>query len=274
MKIVESSQLAESSKEPGVLDRARETLNVSWLKKQATAEDIFIAALNRTLDNKYYLLREVTLDGLDFPVPLILISPSGTHVIFPSNLKGIYRAKEDVWEVLDEHNRRFKAARPNLLTATERMARALDDQLEAQGYELPATEPLLFFSDPGIHVDTQRPVTRVVLADALERYVAGLLQKQSVMAPETVQKIVRSLVGEVPLTNVQKIPEHDAFSFLDNDEEQPPKPSKPKVIVDQSEPDFLERIPFNRRQWLILGMLLVVNIIILSALVVFVLVSS
>ena len=274
MKIVESSQLAETSKEPGVFDRARENLNVSWLKKQASAEDVFTSALNRTLDNKYYLLREVTLAGLDFPVPLILISPSGAHVIFPSNIKGIYRAKEDVWEVLDEHSRRFKAARPNLLTVTEQMARALDNHLEGQGYDMPAAEPVLFFSDPGTHVDTQRPVTRVVLADALERFVAGLLQKQSAMAPETIQKIVRSLVGEVPVANLQKIPEHDAFSFLDNDEGQPPQPSTPRVVIDQSEPDFLERVPFNRRQWLILGMLLVVNIIILSALVVFVLVSS
>jgi hypothetical protein len=274
MKIVESARLAEESKEPGVIDKARETLNVSWLKKQASAEDIFISALNRTLDNKYYLLQEVTLEGLEAPIPLILISPSGAHVIFPSSIKGIYRAKEDVWEVLDEHSRRFKAARPNLLTITEQMAHALDDHLKTQGYDLPAVEPLLFFSDPGIHVDTQRPVTRVVLADALERFVAGLLQKQSIVTPETVQKIVRSLVGEVPAANLQKIPEHDAFSFLDNEEQQSQKPPTPRVVIDQREPDFLEKVPFNRRQWLILGMLLIVNIIILSALVVFVLVSS
>jgi hypothetical protein len=274
MKIVESARLAEESKDLGVIDKARETLNVSWLKKQASAEDIFISALNRTLDNKYYLLQEVTLEGLEAPIPLILISPSGAHVIFPSSIKGIYRAKEDVWEVLDEHSRRFKAARPNLLTITEQMAHALDDHLKTQGYDLPAVEPLLFFSDPGIHVDTQRPVTRVVLADALERFVAGLLQKQSIVTPETVQKIVRSLVGEVPAANLQKIPEHDAFSFLDNEEQQSQKPPTPRVVIDQREPDFLEKVPFNRRQWLILGMLLIVNIIILSALVVFVLVSS
>ncbi len=66
--------------------------------------------------------------------------------------------------------------------------------------------------------------------------------------------------------------ERDAFSFLDLPEEG--AQVRKKVIVDRSEPPVFQSIPFSKRQWLLIILLVVVNIIILTGLVIFVLLSS
>jgi len=274
MRVLDNSTQDRAGKKPDVLNRARSRLSQSWSQKEAHAQEVVINALQKVLDNKFVMLREVTLEGPDIPIPLILVGPSGVHVIYASTLKGVLRAKEDVWEELDDRTQKFSIARPNLLTRTLLMARAVNAYLAEHGHKLPEVEPVLFFSDPGINVETTRPVVRIVQMDALDRFVAGLLQSQTNLEPEVVQKIANALAGDqVDLGQKPMIDERDAFAFQDLPPDKP-QSLTPKVVIDSSEPGFLKRIPFSGRQWLVLGLLILVTIIVLVAFMILILLSS
>jgi len=273
MKVVDRSELVTAGQSPGVFTRALKTLGSTLLEKDNEAQDAVINALNKVLDNRFVMLRNITLEGLDVPIPLILIGPPGIRVIYASSSKGVYRAKENIWEELDDRTQRFRIVRPNLLERTSLMARVVDTYLASNGYHVPASEPVLFFSNPGVHVDSTRPTVRIVLTDALDRYIATYAQSVAFMEQEQVQEIAKAFVGDVFSNNGTKlVPEHDAFSFRDLPEEKPVAPS-PLVLIDRSEPQVLKKIPFTSKQWIFLGLLSLMNIIILTVFVVMVLMT-
>lgn len=274
MKLIDGTETEVTPQDKkGLFDLSRLKLGGSPVKENEEAQDYVSNALNKVLDNQFVLLRNITLEGPDIPIPLILLGPAGIQVIYASTAKGVYRAKEGVWEKMDGSTQRYKIDRPNLLERTMLMARALDTFLENQKLDLPVAEPVLFFSDPGIHIDATRPIVRVLMADALDRYIAGLVTARSFVDQEMTQRVVKILTrGLDQRGEGQTVIERDAFSFMDLPEDGP-KVHK-KVIVDQSEPPLFQGIPFTKRQWLMLILLVVVNIIILTGLVIFVLMSS
>jgi hypothetical protein len=247
----------------------------SWAKKEAPAQESAIAALQKVLDNRFVMLKNVPLKGLDLPIPLVLIGPPGIRVLYASNLKGVFQAREEAWEILDNTTQRFKAARPNLLNRTALMGRAVGLFLTSQNLKIESQEAALVFTNPGTHVDSTRPMVRVVLADALDRYGASLLQSRAFLDQDEVQKIVRVFTGEAEVEKgVEKSAEmHDAYSFLDLPPDEPSQAPR-IVVVDRSEPAVFQRIPFNRRQLLLLGLLVLVNMIIIIAFIVLILATS
>jgi hypothetical protein len=275
MKVIDSAENEVTAQsKSSFLDLSRLKRRGSAVKENEEAQDYIVNALNRVLDNQFVLLRNITLKGPGIPIPLILVGPAGIQVIYASTAKGVYRAKEGVWEKLDDRTQHFQIDRPNLLERTMLMARALDTYMANQKLELPAVEPVLFFSDPGIHIDTTRPIVRVLMADALDRYIAGLVTSHSFMDADTVQKVVKLLTRDLDQAALEgrTVIERDAFSFLDLPEEG--AQVRKKVVVDRSEPPVFQSIPFSKRQWLLIILLVVVNIIILTGLVIFVLMSS
>jgi hypothetical protein len=272
MKVIENSAKGKGDGKLVVLARVQETLSRPWSQKEAEAQETVISTLQKVLDNKYVMLRNTVLEGPDVPIPLILVGPPGVRVIYVSSVKGIYRAREEFWEALDDHTQRFQVAKPNLLNRTLLMARAVETFLHTRSLDPQSTEPVLLFSNPGVHVDSTRPAVRIVLADALDRFATSLVQSRAFLEPDAVQKIVASLTGENRESAAAgPAPERrDAFSFQELPGSQP-KVSGPVVVMDRSEPSILRKIPFSHRQWLVLGMLLAVNITIITALLVLVL---
>lgn len=274
MRIIDPTDQGKAGRKANFIDQARSRLGPSRSNNEARAEEFVIAALQKGLDHKYVILRNTTLQGPDIPIPLILVGPLGVWVIYASPLKGLFRAKEDSWEELDDRTQRFTISRPNLVTRTQLMARALKAYLAEHEVPVQEVEPVLFFSDPGIHIDASRPVVRIVLADALDRFAAGLTQGWPSLDSPGVQKIVRVLAGDQPYAGEARPvgDDQDAFSFRDLPIEKPVQ--KKKAMVDQSEPVVLKRIPFSSRQWMFLGIMILVNIFILASFVIFILMTS
>jgi hypothetical protein len=275
MKIIESTEEEVTPQaKTGFLDLSRLKLGSSPVKESEEAQDYVVNVLSKSLDNQFVLLRNITLEGPGIPIPLILLGPAGIQVIYASTAKGVYRAKEGVWEKMDDRSERFQIDRPNLLERTMLMARALDTYLANQNLELPTAEPVLFFSDPGIHIDATRPIVRVLMADALDRYIAGLVTANTFMDADTIQRVVKILTRGMDQKGAegQTVIERDAFSFIDLPEGG--AQVRKKVVVDRSEPPVFQGIPFTKRQWLLIILLVVINIIILTGLVIFVLLSS
>jgi hypothetical protein len=233
-----------------------------------------IAALGKALNNQYVLLRNVTLEGLSIPIPLVLAGPPGVRIIYASAVRGVYRAKGEGWEKMNDGSKNFSIHRPNLITRTLLMARAVLAYLNNQGQTLPEVEPVIVFTQPGVHVETVRPVVRVVLMDALDRFITGFVQSRGILTPDQIQDIVKLLGGRVDIveTAAGEI-ERDAFSFR---EEHLRAPSRLDKIPrgDKMVSRLTSKVPFTTRQVVLLGMLVFINIIVLIALVIILLRGS
>lgn len=234
----------------------------------------FVASLDRLLDNRFYLLKDVSLDGLETAVPFVLVGPAGVHVIYQSNARGVFRAREDAWEELRGGRGSYEAARPNLMIQTRLMARALEAHLTSRGFSGVQVKPVVFLSNPGVHVETVRPVVRVVPPDALERFAMSLMQNEPDLDLENAQKVVNLIAGEALMREREVlIPEEDAFSFRDLPEDSPQAP-RTRVVMETREPDAFKKVPFSRRQWAVLIGLILVNVILLTAFVLLILLSG
>jgi hypothetical protein len=215
-----------------------------WVK-DLPAQEVFIAHTDKLLDNKHTLLRNVVLSKGGMPIPLVLVSPSGIHVIYTSTLKGVYRAKDDTWAVMDNRSQRFDAASPNLVRRVLLMAEAISVFLLKHNQQI-EVEPVLFLSQPGIHVDTIRPAVRVVLTDAVDRFIAGIIQSRPILNVTTLEYLVSALS------------QHTTEQL----KEAAPPPGKATIASGKRAvraPGFR----LTRPQWLVLGGMLVLEILII-----------
>jgi hypothetical protein len=236
----------------------------SWVSEMKSQE-VVIENLGRLLDNRFTILRNVPLPEEVVTVPLILLGPPGIVVIYNSPLRGIYRATGDSWEIMDNRQRNFKATRPNLVTRTLMMTRTFNNFLNQKGYAI-ETEGVLMFTDPGIHVNTTRSDVRVILMDAIERFGARFLQERSVMDVEDVRSIIHALeVAMQPQEETEAepkiVPHQQVAQNVDDKFSQAISPLQKKVN-------------FSRRQWVLLGVFLFVDILVLVGILLFVILTA
>lgn len=214
MKIIDQTQYLD--KETGnisFVDRGMALFKYGsgWLKEiQAQSHIIFV--MDKLLDKNFTLLRNVTPPALGVSFPLILVGPTGVFVMYVTPLTGTFRAKGDQWGTISGNT--FKDEKPNLLIRTERMARALQVFLQSQGQtEVTSAEPILLCSDPAMNVDSLRPIIRIVMRDALDRFIISLTQTRVVFSPDAVQRTIDQILN-------------------------PPKPAQPQPV--ENEPGMIE----------------------------------
>jgi len=193
MKVIDQTPFFNEKGEISFMDRLKAIMKYGngWIA-QIKAQKSVIAVLEKNLDKGYTLLSNVTPPGLETSIPMILVGPAGVFVMYVTNLTGMFRAKGDQWGTITGST--FKPEKPNLLTRTERMARAVQVYLQRQGYtDLTSVEAILLCSDPSVHVDSLRPIIRVVMRDALERFAVSMTQARVVLSPEAVHDLVSRL---------------------------------------------------------------------------------
>jgi hypothetical protein len=108
---------------------------------------VVISTLEKVLDNRYFLLHNLSLAEQEMPIPLILVGPPGVKVISPVALRGVYRARVDEWEQLDKQHQSYKAAVPNLVIQANKW-QAVEEHLKAK-YLSSTVEPVLYSPIPG-----------------------------------------------------------------------------------------------------------------------------
>jgi hypothetical protein len=246
-------------------------------RRKREAPEIFISSITEALDNRFFLLSNLSLPGQGKLSPILLIGPTGIWAILPTGISGFFRANESAWERLDEKKQAFRPLKPNLVVQLSGWAKALGEALVSLGIQAPPIEPVLFFSDSGAHVDSTQPAVRIVLADGLPRFLSGLFQAVPVLEKEETRQLVIALAGEEALE-----PSHAGFEINDDfsmRDKKAPKKSVPKppaapsrlATLSRQEPEIVRRvsrfIPFTRRQWIYLALLLLVTMIILVTLV-------
>lgn len=281
MKVFDNSVVGEKGLPPSRLSGVIGSLRLARsLPPDHRAQETVISIMERTLDNRFTLLRNVALEGMEAPLPLILIGPPGIQVIYASSLRGIYRARGDEWDQMDDRQEQYRPALPNLIIQSQQMAQSLQTHLLAQAGQIAShlsqspVEALIVFTDPGIHVDMIRPSVRIILIDALERFLSNLAQSPPRMEKEEIHKYI-GLLARTPESKAQNAPIRDAFSFADEFQRHEKTESKAlRLPRGERAVSLLNKIPFTNRQWLVLGLLVLLNIIILVGFVVLILLSS
>ena len=198
MKLIDQTPLQNENGEIGILQRVQGTLKygLSWYP-ELEAQKFALGLLERGLGKGYTIIRNTALGASGIVIPLAIVGPAGIFAVYVTHLRGQYQAKGDSWGTLSGQS--FKPASVNLLTRTERMGRALQAFIERQGVKLPQpVEPILMTANPGMHVQSLRPIVRVVMVDALERWAVSLSKSAPIFTVESAYELADRIVNPRP----------------------------------------------------------------------------
>lgn len=231
----------------------------SW-PKDVNAQETLTSILQREIDNRSTLIRNFTLPNANVTIPFLLIGPPGVSVILPTRERGIFRAKEDQW--LIQSGKGFKPAKENLLHRTQLFVRATQEFLNELGYKEVEAEGLLIGLHPGMHVNTIRPIVRVIQSDAIRRFSTQWNQDQPAISPEQIYQIVLAIrrIAE-PEPDIQ---ESAALKALAQ-----PREDKFAKSLEPLQKTF----NFDTKQWIILGVLVAATVMVLLFFMLFIILS-
>ena len=312
MKVIDKTPLQNDKGQIGPLQRLQGTLEhgFQWYP-ELEAQQAVMAQLERVLEKGFTLLRNVTLGRSSITEPLILVGPPGVYVLYVTPLSGLYEARGDQWN--EVRSGRSYPAGSNLMQRVARMARALQVFLERQGMTLPGpVEPVLVASSPAMHIDSVRPMARIVLSDAVRQFAASLVQARPILRPDQVSEIADRILtprpkpaagpepdelktnelylppslrdDAAPVGEPQEAPARARAIFHAAEQARPFDPADLNFAFDETAADAGEQVPedlketspsqplkrrapraaFNRRQWLLLGGIALVELCVLA----------
>lgn len=198
MKIIDKTPMLD---EKGQLTLAgqiqgRLKYGLNW-PAELEAQTQVIAQLMRILDKGYVLIRNFTLPNSEIIIPLILLGPGGVSVIHVTTIRGHFEAKGDQWNA--DVNGNIQPAKINLITRVSRFARAVQVFLERQKVELTApVEAVLIAVDPGAHIESMRPVARVVMSDAIKQFANSVLQARPIWRADFAYGLADRMLDPTP----------------------------------------------------------------------------
>jgi hypothetical protein len=158
------------------------------------AQEQVATQLTGVLGPEFVLLRGLILPGLDTPIPLVLVGPPGVFILFVSPLKGTFRARGDVWLVLDATGN-MRPSKPNLPTRARLFAEAVRKYLLKNNITVGDVDAVLLFVRTDAFVENIKAPIRIVLADGVESYASSLCLATPVIPPDQIPLIVRMLAG-------------------------------------------------------------------------------
>ena len=195
MKTIDQTPLQNEDGEIGIVQRLQGTLKYGfeWYPEQQ-AQKTVLAHLSRALGKGYTAIRNPKLGGSGIIVPLVLVGPVGIYAAHVTHVRGTYQARRDSWGQMYGIN--YKPASVNILTRTQLLARALQAFIEWQGVSLPKpVEPVILAANPGLHLESMQPITRIVLVDGIERWAGSLESAAPVLTPESAYELADRIVN-------------------------------------------------------------------------------
>jgi len=212
MKIIDKTPYQDEKGKLSSLKRIQGTLEYGneW-PAEVEAQKGVIAQLDRVLEKGYTVIRNLNLANSKIIEPLILVGPPGVYVMYVTPVEGFFEAKGAEWNVVK--GSKHTPAKANLLMRTGRLARAVQVFLNRQGVILPGlVDPVLICASPGVHVEQEHPIVRVVLGDAIKEFAASLLQQRPILKSELTHEVVDHLinphrkVAASPLPTANQVP--------------------------------------------------------------------
>jgi len=257
MQIIELSEFRDEEGLISLENRARGTIQYGfgWYGDMQ-AQEIITRKLQTVLDDDHMLLLNAPLVGTDVLAPMMLFSPQGVRLLYPSTARGTFRAQDDLWQTYSRGQ--FKPKKPNLQFRALAFSHGLLRYFESQGYPLPDLEAVLLFTNPLTHVDTASPQARIVLADAFDHFASKILEGETIMDQEDIHMLVDSVLNPKLPEPEEQEPQFDesgeeifeSEALRPRDERQDLKPAT-------------RRGGFTSRQWVLLAVLGVFQLILM-----------
>jgi len=242
MKIIDKTPLLNEKGELGMVQRVQGMLKFgfNW-PTELEAQKAIITFFDRQLEKGYTLIRNMTLGASGIVVPIILLGPTGIHVIHVTYLRGRYEARGSAWN--EESGDGYKPAEVNLIQQTSRMANAVKVFIERQGVKLPVPiEPVLIAANPGLHIEFVNPAIKVMMIDGIKSFVAGLSTGAHVLRAEAVHEYTERIINPRPAKKNVVSGSMPGISATTEEKIQPPQNvSRARAIFTAAE----EAKPFN-----------------------------
>jgi hypothetical protein len=209
MKIIDKTPLQDDKGVISLVSRIQGTLKygLNWYA-ELEAQKAVITQLDRILEKGAVLIRNFTLPNSEIVIPIILISQGGISVIYVTPAKGFFEAKGDEWNTVS--NGRGLPASINLIDRVAKLTRAFQKYLEMHkvNVNMPV-EPVLIATDPGAHIDSLRPIARVVMSDAIKQFAGSLLQARPILRMDYIYTLADRLVDPRPIEEDAPVPASD-----------------------------------------------------------------
>ena len=274
MRIIDKTPLTNEDGSISFFNRIKGTLQYgfSWYP-DLQAQQKMIDVIDKQLGKKFTLIRNHTLENSKITIPVILVGTPGIQVILVTHVQGSFRAKTDAWGTVSGGN--FKDAAINLLKRTNQLGKVLEIYLKRKNLQTSKeVEPILLSVNPALHVSSVRPIVRIVLSDAVERFASSLAQEPPIMSVEDVHEIAEEIVN--PRPPKAKVPESQsaeqnlgeidfAFDESASPKSAPQKRRKAPVSAQKPATDYLGMTP---KQLAVIG---VMGLIVVCLLVLFIL---
>jgi hypothetical protein len=258
MEIIELSEFRDEEGLISLENRVRGTIRFgfSWYGEMR-AQEVVTRKLQSILDDDHMLLLNTPLVGTDVLAPMVLFSPQGARLLYPSTARGNFRAQDDRWMTYSSRNREFKPKKPNLQFRALAFARGLLRYFESQGFPLPELEAVLLFTNPLTHVDSASPQARIVLADAFDHFASNMLEGEAIMDQDDIHMLVDSLLNP-------KLPEPEEEPQLDESGEEI---FESEALRPREERRGLKAVrrfgSFTNRQWIVIAVLGIFQLILM-----------
>jgi hypothetical protein len=196
------------------------------------------------------------------PIPLILVAPSGTTVINPKNKKGFFRAEGKKWEVMGQGDE-YKPAFNNLIHETWVYQKTVEGYLKRHNFKAPNLSGALIFVSPETHIESIAPVVKVVRADGIKNFARRLAISKPAFTDLDFRNLLRLLTNP-------SLPKEDKKPVRIEAPSLKVEPSK----IEENLNSLIDTVNFNRREWIIIGILLVFVILVLIVLITLIIITQ
>jgi len=255
MKVKDFSPIPYQGGQLSVADRIQGALKfgASW-DSDMKSQEIIIRYLSPGLGDAFMLFRNMLLPDFDIPMPLILVGPHGVTLIYNNTTKGIFRAEGSVWSQMGATRGKYKKSKPNLILRVSMMALAIEKFLNSLGYADLSVDGILVLTNPGTHVETIQPDVRIILVDALSQLSNQLADVEPVLDRRKMRDLTEAMTVHLDPVKIEVIEQ--------------PKVINPALLT--ANDNFKQAISplqkifqFTTGQWILIGGIVFIEVIIL-----------
>ena len=258
MRTIDLSKYQAESGFAGILKTIQGVFSYGWSWQQTRkSQEELIEILETVLGNDCVLLRDVMIPRVGRPIPVVLVTPASLMVINPKTQQGFFRAEGKIWEELGRDDE-YKPAPNNLIRETWLYQKTIEGYLKQHNFSAPTDRGVMIFVSPETHVESIRPRVRIIQADGIKNFARELAISKPVFSDMDFRSAVR-LLSEPRLPEKQK--------GKKGPREKAAKMPETMTKVDENLEKVTKRINFSRREWVIVGSLVGLVIIVLIILI-------
>jgi hypothetical protein len=231
----------------------------SWQQSRKNQAEL-VEILGSVLGNECVLLRDVNIPKVNRPIPLVLITPATVMVINPKSQQGFFRAEGKHWGELGR-NDQYQPAANNLIRETWLYQKTIEGYFKQHNFTAPMDRGVMIFVSPETVVESIRPRVRIIQADGIKNFARELSIAKPVFSDIDFKAAV-NLLTHPKLPDRTKQVKTQPPELMDL-----PPLSEPLAKVDEGITKVARKANFTRKEWVIIGVLSALLIIVLLALI-------